>query len=192
MAVLEENCKPLPPAAIKVFEGEVFTIWQWQQKLYNGQVATYERISRADTAHTVGVLANGNILLVWDEQPDRGPVYTPAGGVIEPGESPAEGAKREFLEETGYKINRLKPWHTYRPSSKMEWRVHAFIGQDLVKAAEPIMDAGEKIALREFSFEDFLELGSNNKMRDLVMRIILLEARIDKRKQEELKQILYG
>lgn len=181
----------MPPGAQKVFEGKIFCIWQWQQELFNGQKTTYERISRADTAHTVGILPNGKILLTWDEQPDRGPVITPAGGVLEKGETADEGAKREFLEETGYRVNRLKPWHSYRPSSKIEWQVHAFIGQDLVKVGQQNMDAGEKIELREYSFDEFLDLGANGKMRDLVIRIILLEARIDKRKREELKRMLY-
>lgn len=191
MAVFDEQTKALPKTAKKVFSGVSWSVWQWQQCLYDGTYATFEKLSRADTAHTVGVLPNGKILLAWDEQPDRGPVITPAGGVLEPGESPVEGAKREFREETGYEIGKLKDWHTYCPSSKMAWKIHAFIGQELIKRGDPQPESGEKIELLELSWEEFLALGSNPRMRDLVIRLILLEAIIDPKKQVALKSMFY-
>ena len=45
-------------------------------------------------------------------------------------------------------------------------------------------EGGEKIRVLNFTFDEFLELGTNPKMRDLVIRIILLEAQIDKKKRE--------
>ena len=114
----------IPQHAKKVFQGEIFGVWQWDQELYDGSSTTFEAVKRSSTSHTVGVLPNGQVLLVEDEQPHRQPVITPPGGMIDPGETPDEAARREFLEETGYRIGTLVPWHSYNPSVKSEWTVY--------------------------------------------------------------------
>lgn len=184
--------RELPPEATKVFAGEIFSVWQWQQKLYDGSYATFERIERSDTVHAVGVLSDGNILLTEDEQPQRKSVLTPAGGRLEAGEDPAQGLRREYLEETGYKIGKLVPWHVYRPSEKMDWAVHAFVARDLKKVAEPNLDAGEKVTPRQFSFDEFIALGRDQQLRDIEIRNILLGALLDNKKKEELHNLFYG
>ena len=182
----------MPDRAKKVWQGKVFSAWQWEQKLYDGSTKTYERLKRNDVAHTVGILPDGRIFLTEDEQPDRQAVITPPGGSINPGESPKQGAERELLEETGYQAGELVFWHSYQPNGKLDWTVHAFIGRELVKVAEPQPEPGERIKPLFFSFEEFLALSNNPKMRDLVIRIILLEARLDLAKKEELRKLFYG
>lgn len=182
---------PLPKEARKVFTGKLFSVWQWEQKLYDGTTTTFERISRPDYAYVIGVLPNKKILLVRDTQPDREPVLTPAGGKVESEESAAQAAAREFLEETGYRIGRLALWHTYRPSYKMEMLTHAFIGRDLEKVQPQQPEAGEKIELQEFPFDEFVKLGRSAMLRDWMLRIKLLEAQLDQKKRDELLHALY-
>lgn len=192
MAFSYENhgVKPIPPDANKVFQGNYFGVWQWHQKLYDGSTAIFERISRADYAYMLGVTKEGKILLVEDEQPDRGLVLTPAGGAVETGEDPQQAATREFLEETGFAPQRVVHWHSYRPSTKMEHKTHAFIGYAVEKVSEPTLEPGEKIKTRLYSLEDFLQLGRNPKLRDWLLRIFLLEAMLDNNKREELSNLL--
>lgn len=188
----DKRFRAVPPHARRVWRGLVFSAWQWQQELYDGSFAMFEALSRADTAHTVGVLPDRRLLLTEDEQPNRPAVITPAGGVIESGESPAAAAKREFLEETGYRIGTLVPWHEYQPSHRIDWAVHAFIGRDLTRDSAPRPEAGEKIKLLTYTFEEFLALGFERRLRDLVIRIILLEAMLDPKKKMALAALLYG
>lgn len=185
--------KPLPKRAEKVFEGQIFSVWHWQQELYDGSFATYERLTRNDVTHAVGVLPSGKILLTEDKQPHRKAVITPPGGKVEDGESPEEAVRREFIEETGYEIGELVPWHHYRPASdKLNYACYAFIGQNVRKIGPAKPEGGEKIRVMQITFDEFLELGTNPKMRDLVIRIILLEAQLDKKKKENLRKLLYG
>lgn len=182
---------PIPAEAQKVFQGTMFSVWQWEQELYDGSRSTFERVARPDYAYAIGVLPEKKILLVEDEQPDRSAVLTPAGGGVEAGEDPSAAAAREFEEETGFRIGRLKPWHTYRPSHRLEMAVHAFIGQHITNVGAATPEAGEKITLRTFTFDEFLELGHSDLLRDWLLRIHLLEAKIDPSKRDALRALLY-
>ena len=180
------------PDMKKVFQGEIFSVWQWEQEMFDGSKKTFERISRNDAASMIGVLPDKRILLIWDQQPDREGVLTPAGGGIEKGETPQEAATREFQEETGYITKKVIPLLSYTPAHKIEFTVSFFIGRDCKKVGEPMSDGGEKIELRFFTFDEFLALGQNEQLRDMRLRIMLLEAQIDPAKKEKLYTLLYA
>jgi len=185
--------KPMPDHKQKVFQGDIFTVWNWEQELYDGTTMTFERATRTDVTHAVGILPDGRILLTEDTQPHREAVITPPGGKVEDGETPEETVRREFMEETGYEIGELLPWHHYKPTNdKIEYVCWAFVGRDVKKVAEPSPEGGEKIKVLFYSFDEFLELGKNPKMRDWIIRIILLEALLDNKKRDKLKKLFYG
>lgn len=189
---MEQMDKGIRPDARKVFQGIIFSVWQWKQKLYDGSAATFEGLSRRDSVNIIGLLPDKQVLLVWDEQPDRPGVLTPAGGAVEIGESLQEAARREFLEETGYRIKELIPWYTYCPFNKITWAVHTFIGRNCERVQDQWLERGERIEPRYFSFDDFLLLGKNPDLRDLFMRTILLEALLEPKKQEKIYNLFYG
>lgn len=183
----------LPAHATKVFDGVLFTVWQWEQELYDGSMATFERVRRADVASVLGVLPDRRILLVRDEQPDREPVVDVPGGKIEPGEEPAVAARREFLEETGYQIGDLVHWHTYRPSGKIEWQIYVYVGRDLHKLQEPHPEPGERIEPVPFTFEALLDYSQEDDgIRNPLLRIDLLRARFDAQRRQALYDAFYG
>lgn len=184
--------KPIPREAKKMFQGEKYSVWQWEQKLYDGSTATFEGIKRADTVQVFGVLPDNSIILVDDLQPHRDAVITPAGGAVEEGEEPAEAGKREFLEETGYEVGTLVPWYSYRPGATTESTIHVYIGRDLKNTGKQSLEPGENIKVIKYTFNEFIALGGDVNVRDLVLRIILLEAQLDDKKKAELKTILYG
>lgn len=184
--------KPIPREAKKMFQGEKYSVWQWEQKLYDGSTATFEGIKRADTVQVFGVLPDNRIILVDDLQPHRDAVITPAGGAVEEGEGPAEAGKREFLEETGYEVGTLVPWYSYRPGATTESTIHVYIGRDLKNTGKQSLEPGENIKVIKYTFNEFIALGGDVNVRDLVLRIILLEAQLDDKKKAELKTILYG
>jgi ADP-ribose pyrophosphatase len=176
----------------KVFQGKIFSVWQWEQELFDGSTATFECVGRPDYACAIGILPDHKILLVEDTQPDREAVITPAGGGVEEGEEPEAAARREFREETGYEAGRMQPWMTFRPHHKVDMHTHIFLARDLQKKGEPTLEAGEKVRMLEYGFDDFLQLGHDIKLRELRLRIILLEALLDSTKRRSLYNLLFN
>ncbi len=175
----------------KVFQGKIFSVWQWEQKMYDGSTEIFEKIQRPDYAGVIAVLPNKKIMVVTDEQPHRGPQLSIPGGRIEEGENPEKAAKRELLEETGYIPEKIELLYSHTSSSKVVYTSYIFIGKNCTKKSKPKLDAGEKIELRFFNFEEFITLGQNEELRDLRLRIMLLEAQIDPAKKESLYKLLY-
>ncbi len=189
---LHTEPQPLPPGAKEVFKGKFHSVWQWPQTLYDGSVTTFEAITRPDYVFVIGIMPDQRLLLIKDEQPHRPAVITPAGGGVEEGESPEACARREFLEETGYRIGRLTPWFSYRPSIRTFMTCHGFIARDLEQKNATNPDAGERITPLLLTFDEFLALGLNPTVRDWLLRITLLEAQLDPTKREDLRKLLYA
>jgi 8-oxo-dGTP pyrophosphatase MutT (NUDIX family) len=60
------------------------------------------------------------------------------GGRIDPGETPAEAAVRETLEETGWRPGRVRPLFAYDPLSGVcDQRFHVFLADDATREREP-------------------------------------------------------
>ncbi|MBU6389041.1 NUDIX hydrolase [Patescibacteria group bacterium] len=182
--------QPLPPEAKKVFAGQIFDVYQWRQRLYDGSYAIFERLKRLDTVEIIPVTTDGTILMVEEEQPDHSPVIGIPAGRIEPDEQPATAAARELREETGYTAAEIKLWKTERPFAKIEWTVYRYIAYGCQKAGEQQLDAGEKISVLAVDFDRFLAEASKEQFRMQELTSDVLRARIEPEKMAELKKLL--
>lgn len=183
-----EGHQPLPPHAQKVFEGVVFDVYQWEQELFDGTTATFERAKRVtDGVSVCSVLENGNVLLLTQEQPGRAPYTSVVGGMIDPGETPEETAIRELREEVGSEVRELVPWYAFQPVTKVDYAVYVFIARGCTRKYEQALDGGERISVTELTFEAFLDatLADNFLHTDISLRVA--RARADMSLMEELK-----
>jgi len=144
----------IPKQAKKVFTGEIFDVYQWEQKLFDNSTATFEMLNRADTALVIATKGD-KIYLAKEEQPTKKMPHTLFGGRIEKGEKPLEAAKRELLEESGMVSNDWELMHSYQPLHKLDWEISYFIARDCEKIQKQNLDAGEKIEILGYSFEEF-------------------------------------
>lgn len=84
------------------------------------------------------------VLLLWRHRfiTDTWGWEIPAGG-IDPGETPAEAAARETVEETGWEPSTLRPLVRYHPTNGLsDQTFHVFMASGATRVGEPT-DAGE-------------------------------------------------
>lgn len=187
-----KNDSQLPPDAKMVFKGEIFEVWQWKQKMFDGTAETFEKLRRTNTAQVIPVVGN-KILVQTQSQPHRKkPFNSLPGGRCGLGENPLAAAKRELLEETGYASNDWALWCEENPVEKIIWTVYTFIARNCFYKQPPHLDAGEKITTRLISFDEFLMLSEDPafyEKRELYGAFI--RARFDKKFQEEFHNLLF-
>ncbi len=157
-----ESKQPLPSDATKVFKGVIFDVYQWEQEMFDGTKATFEKLKRPDTVVVFPVLPDGQILLTKQEQPGKKPFIGATGGRVDEGEDILEAAKRELLEESGYEAEEFILWNAQQPTSKIEWAVYTFIAKGLKKVSELDLDAGEKIQLYPVTFEELVNIATDD------------------------------
>lgn len=79
--------QPIPDHAKKVFSGVLFDTYQWEQKMYDGSTAVFEKLKRPDTVVVFPVLGDGTVVLTEQEQPGKEPFIGAAGGRVDEGET---------------------------------------------------------------------------------------------------------
>ncbi|MFA6547479.1 MAG: NUDIX domain-containing protein [Candidatus Magasanikbacteria bacterium] len=146
----------IPRQAKKVFTGEIFDVYQWPQKMFDGSTATFEMIGRPDTVQIIATQGD-KILTTKEIQPNQKRDHGLLGGRVDKGEDILVAAKRELLEESGMVSKKWKLLKTYEPVHKMNWTIYYYIARDCEKVAEQHLDAGEKITLVKQSFDQFIK-----------------------------------
>lgn len=181
--------QPIPKHAKCVFEGKIFDVYQWRQKLFNGKSAVFEKIKRVDTVGIFPITSDKKILLSKQTQPGESPFIGAFGGRIDEGEDPLKAAKRELLEETGLGADRWILWSAEQFFSKIDWAIYNFIAKDLKKASDPKPDAGEKIETIAVSFEKFLKIVAQENYRDTEVSLRLFRIISNPKELRKIKKM---
>lgn len=185
-----EGRQPIPPHAKKVFSGVMFDVYQWEQELFDGSTATFEKLKRPDTVVVFPATDDGKIILTKQKQPGwSDSIIGGAGGRVDSGEGVLAAAKRELREETGYAADTYELWYALQPVSKIDWAVFVFVAKGIRKVGDIELDAGEEITLVKVSFAEFVELARADTIHDRELVYKLLEAKDNSKKMKELKRL---
>jgi ADP-ribose pyrophosphatase len=180
----------LPPQAKKVFQGKIFSVYQWEQKLYDGSTATFELLKRPGTIQIIPT-SEDKIFVSFEEQPTKPLSFSLLGGRQEPDEAPLVTAKRELLEESGLESDDWELIKTYEFQGKIEWPIYYYIARNCKKVAEQQLDPGEKLEVKEVSFSEFIEMTSSEDFGNQMFTNDILRMNLDKNKLEEFKSKLF-
>jgi len=124
--------------------------------LEDGARQEHHVIEISDAVVVVPVTSEGAVVLVGQYRHPNGETHweLPAGRLHE-GEDPAEGARRELLEETGHAAGSLHPLPGFYPTNGISAHfAHAFVATGCEQVSELNLDPAERIIPRAFSRDE--------------------------------------
>lgn len=150
-----------------LYRGRVFELKRDRIVEPGNITATREVVEHPGSVVILPLLANGHIVLVRQfRYPARDSLWELVAGSMEPGESVIAAARRELLEETGYRAGRLKRLLSFYSSPGfLTERMHLVEAQGLtLSQARPEPD--ERIEVKAFSKSRIQKLLREKKIRD--------------------------
>lgn len=169
----------IPEEAKCVFSGEIYDVYQWPQKLYDGSIATFEMLRRPDTVKIIALVTpeeqaqlknvvnlttstEDKIVITKQKQPRKDWFYDYPGGRVDAEDvDELAGAKRELLEEAGLEFANWKLVDVKQPFNKIDWLVYTFVTSGLVRQTTQCLDAGEQIEVELATIPEIQQLAKS-------------------------------
>jgi 8-oxo-dGTP pyrophosphatase MutT (NUDIX family) len=96
------------------------------------------------------------------------------GGVVEDGEDPLEGAKRELLEETGYQAPQMIEVARLYPNPALQTNtLHCYLALDAQRVTDQSLDGGEDIEVHLMPFDELVEMAKRGNFPHALMTSVL-------------------
>ncbi len=170
--IIPHGAKLIPASAQRVFKGVIYDVYQWQQKMYDGSLQTFEMLKRPDTVKVIAV-KDDKIVILKQKQPDSDSYFydLPGGRHDEEDEDELQAAKRELLEETGMTFKNWQLLDVSQPHGKIEQFIYVFLATGLKSQTEQKLDAGEKIEIKLIDLQELKNLSQKFNARYLPKEI---------------------
>ena len=151
----------------EIYKARVFRVVAKDLRLPNGRRTTYSVVEHPGAVAIVPVFDDGDVLLIRQFRPTLGgEILEIPAGTLEKGETPLATAKREIVEETGYRAGRwtkLAEFYT-APGFCTEY-MHVYAASGLTPASAE-KDPDEVIRPLRVSLDRALDLIGKRKIRD--------------------------
>ena len=141
----------------------------------NGMTMEAVVIESEDWVNVVALTPEKKIVLVEQFRFGTGKVSleVPAG-VVDPGESPIETARRELLEETGYRSDNWEPLGRVESNPAfMNNECHFWLATDAIRTGRQSLDEGEDIAVVELTRDELDSAIKRGEMRNSLSLLAL-------------------
>ena len=129
-------------------------------------VDQYYVLEYPNWANAVAITEDNKIIMVRQYRHAAGIVSLEIpGGVIEDGENPEEGMRRELLEETGYQFNDVELLCTvYANPSTANNKTFCYLAKGGKKVQEQQLDEHEELEVSEYTIAEVKQLLADNKI----------------------------
>jgi ADP-ribose pyrophosphatase len=155
------------PKSQKIFQGRKFRLEQRDVPGRDGKPRRYDLVVHPGAAVVLPILDDGRIVLIshYRFAVEQNLVELPAG-TLEPPEPPAECARRELAEETGYLAGKLEPLVSfYSTPGICTEQLHAFVATELA-AGETALEPGERIQVVPMEYGEALRAIGDGRITD--------------------------
>lgn len=151
----------------RIFEGRLVTLEVDRIIEPSGMEVEREVLRHPGAAVLLAVTEERKVVLVRQYRHAAGEFLLEApAGTIDPGEEPAETARRELVEETGYFPNRLEKLTEFFPSpGVLEELMHLYVATELERRVGSL-DDDESLEPVELAWEQALSLEIGKDVRD--------------------------
>ncbi len=151
----------------EIFQGRVIRLVERDLLLPNGRRTRFNIVEHPGAVAIVPVHANGDVVLLRQFRPSIGEeLYEIPAGTIEKDEAPLATAKREIIEETGFKARQWKKLaEFYTAPGFCTELMHVYVARGLSPASAD-GDADEVLRPVRMSIDAALDLVRRKKVRD--------------------------
>jgi ADP-ribose pyrophosphatase len=172
------NLKETKLSSEIIFQGRLLDVRKDEVLLPNGKTSTREWINHPGAVCIIPILPNGKIALIRQYRyPVQSEMIELPAGKLDKGEKPEKCAKRELIEEIGYRSNKLTFLSHIHPAIGFaNEKMWIFLAEDLEKT-ESKLDEDEFIELIPTNLENALEMIWSGKITDVKTIIGLLWAK---------------
>ena len=138
----------------KVYEGKLLKVYQIKRKLPTGRLASFELIKHPGAALIVPFITKSSIIMLRQYRAVLAKfIYELPAGTLEDKETPLKCAKRETVEETGYKAKKFtKLGYIYPVPGYSTEKIVCYKAEDL-KMSKTNFDLDEVIEIKVFSIK---------------------------------------
>jgi len=96
------------------------------------------------------------------------------GGVVEDGEDPMDGAKRELLEETGYSCSKLIEVAKIYPNPALQTNtLYCYLALDAEEVSAQSLDSGEDIEVQLMPLDELVKMATRGEFQHALMAAVL-------------------
>lgn len=152
-----------------------FRVVRHRQVGADGRELTKETVQHPGAVAILPVLDDGRVCLIRNYRVavHRTLIELPAG-TLEPGEDPAETARRELIEETGYRARQITKLREFTMSPGiLNERMHLYLARGLT-AGPMQLEAGEQIETMLVTWDEALKLVRSGAIEDAKTLVGLL------------------
>lgn len=125
-------------------------------RIDTGQSHVFYRIDSVDWVNVIPVTDDGHIVMVRQYRHGLGHATLEIpGGMLDAGESPADTAARELLEETGWRAGTVEPLGTVSPNPALFGnRLHCFVAKGCTHVGDIVNDETEHTTVELLRIEE--------------------------------------
>lgn len=151
-----------------IYEGRVFKLTKENITLKNGVTTELDIIRHPGASAIVPAYGYDQIILIRQYRHAIGEyIWEIPAGTLNKGEDPLECAKRELLEETGYRANFWEKLGVITPvPAYSDEKIHVYFAANLVKEGDQDLDEDEVLDVHRFKVRDVMEMIRRGEIKD--------------------------
>lgn len=156
----------------KVYDTPIFSLYKKEMVPPREKYPAYFYVLNApEWINVIALTEDKQVVLVeqYRHGIDEATLEIP-GGMVDPGETPADAAKRELLEETGYSS---ESWHSLGTTSSnpaiLSNFTHLYLAEDCIKTSPQQTEGHEDILMHIMPLKDFLSLACDGTIHHSIV-----------------------